>query len=93
MEKNRKLIVEVTRSSGWYTKGETHEVNNYLTFGYCGGDAHFEKRKGSFGISLSDCVVIGHTPENIKEFCQSKKIKESELVEWLNENYTKDGTN
>jgi len=70
-KEHEKIRVKITRSSGWYKKGQIHEVNNYIAFGYHSGGAFFEKMTNTYGISLNDCIVLEpkktHTIEELKE--------------------------
>lgn len=53
-----RIEVKVTKSAGWYKKGEVHEVGNYFNFGFDSGGPHFEKDHGTYGIALEDCKVL-----------------------------------
>lgn len=57
-----KIKVKVTKSDGWYKKGEIHTVHNHVSFTFSNGPA-FEKGNGSMGISCIDCIVLNEREE------------------------------
>lgn len=62
----KRILVKVTKSSGWYKKGDVHEVGAYLTYGYVGEKPHFEKFRNHWGISIYHCKPILTRPTGHK---------------------------
>ena len=58
MKSQEKIRVKITKTNKWYKKDEIHEVLNYVTFAFVGGDPCYEKSNGSYGIHCADCEIL-----------------------------------
>ncbi len=97
-----RIKVKVTTSCGWANKGEIHEVGNYIAFNWSGGEPHFEKNEGSYGIALEHCEILSEIKvkfqlndkyeaevigDNIKVGCAEFPIEKiRELINKIDEN-------
>ena len=60
MRTKKRMLVKITKSNGWYKKGDTHEVGCYIVFDFhpVGKSCHFELAKGVYGIDVLNCKII-----------------------------------